>query len=80
MALRLPNLGSAPAQYDQGFFSKMVSELATYFQRSNQPYPVNAATLNINTATLPTQTSLSTLRSGDVYVDTSAGNVLKVKP
>jgi hypothetical protein len=29
---------------------------------------------------LPTQADLSNLRSGDVYVDTSASNVLKVKP
>jgi hypothetical protein len=29
---------------------------------------------------LPTQADLSNLRAGDVYVDTSASNVLKVKP
>jgi hypothetical protein len=28
---------------------------------------------------LPTQASLATLRAGDVYRDTTAGNVLKVK-
>jgi len=29
---------------------------------------------------LPTQADLSNLRSGDVYYDTSASNVLKMKP
>lgn len=36
-------------------------------------------TANTQTLSIPTQTELSLLRTGDVYVDTSAGNVLKVK-
>jgi hypothetical protein len=35
---------------------------------------------NVRELSLPTQTELANLRVGDVYVDTSAGNVLKVKP
>jgi hypothetical protein len=35
---------------------------------------------NVRELSLPTQTELADLRVGDVYVDTSAGNVLKVKP
>ena len=31
-------------------------------------------------SSLPTQADLSNLRSGDVYYDTSANNVLKMKP
>jgi hypothetical protein len=31
-------------------------------------------------SSLPTQADLSNLRSGDVYYDTSANNVLKIKP
>jgi hypothetical protein len=34
---------------------------------------------NVQVLSLPTQTELSLLRVGDVYVDTSASNVLKVK-
>ena len=34
---------------------------------------------NVQTLSLPTQTELALLRVGDVYVDTSASNVLKVK-
>jgi hypothetical protein len=35
---------------------------------------------NVRVLSLPNQTDLANLRVGDVYVDTSAGNVLKVKP
>ena len=35
---------------------------------------------NVRELSLPTQADLAELRVGDVYVDTSAGNVLKVKP
>lgn len=35
---------------------------------------------NARVLSLPDQTELASLRVGDVYVDTSAGNVLKVKP
>jgi hypothetical protein len=34
---------------------------------------------NTQVLSVPTQTELSLLRVGDIYVDTSAGNVLKVK-
>lgn len=34
---------------------------------------------NTFTVSLPTQADLSNLRAGDVYYDTTAGNVLKVK-
>ena len=34
---------------------------------------------NVRVLSLPNQTELSSLRVGDVYVDLTAGNVLKVK-
>ena len=80
MALRPPILGSAAETYDQGTMTRFISELRSYFERSNQPHAMNASTLNINMKTLPTQAALAALSSGDVYVDTSAGNVLKIKP
>ena len=80
MAVRPPVLTDAPDSYDRGFMTRTISELRAYFDRTNAPFAVNAATLNINMKTLPTQASLATLASGDVYVDTSAGNVLKIKP
>jgi hypothetical protein len=60
--------------------------LAASTQRSNgtivaglsfvQPDPT---TPNTFTVSLPTEADLSNLRVGDVYYDTTAGNVLKVK-
>jgi hypothetical protein len=41
-----------------------------------QPDPT---TPNTSIVSLPTQADLSNLRVGDVYYDTTAGNVLKVK-
>jgi hypothetical protein len=41
-----------------------------------QPDPANPGQFTIS---LPTQADLANLRSGDVYVDTSASNALKVK-
>ena len=35
---------------------------------------------NVRELSLPTQADFANLRVGDVYVDTTAGNVLKVKP
>ena len=40
----------------------------------------NPSNPNQFTSSLPTQADLSNLRSGDVYYDTSAANVLKMKP
>ena len=34
---------------------------------------------NTQVLSVPTQTEINNLRVGDIYVDTSAGNVLKVK-
>ena len=41
-----------------------------------QPDP---AAPNTFTVSLPTQADLANLRAGDIYYDTTAGNVLKVK-
>ena len=41
-----------------------------------QPDPATPGAFEIS---LPTQADLARLRSGDVYYDTSAGNVLKIK-
>jgi hypothetical protein len=42
----------------------------------SQPDPVTAGALRVS---LPTQADLARLKTGDVYYDTSASNVLKVK-
>jgi hypothetical protein len=40
----------------------------------------NPTSPNTFVSSLPTQADLSNLRSGDIYYDTSANNVLKIKP
>ena len=56
----------------QGVGSTKVISAMTFAQ----PDPANPGQFTIS---LPTQADLANLRSGDVYVDTSASNVLKVK-
>jgi hypothetical protein len=74
-----PRLPSAPTTYSELYMSGVLNVLYLFFQQINGVQPVNVASLNIDLKTLPTQADLATLRVGDVYRDTSAGNVLKVK-
>ena len=74
-----PRPTSAPREYNQDFMAQMQNILNLFFQQVNAVQPINISKLNIDINTLPTQANLSTLRAGDVYRDTSAGNVLKVK-
>jgi hypothetical protein len=74
-----PRLPAATEEYDPAYMSGMLNILNLFFQRINSVQPISIASLNINIDTLPTQTSLANLRSGDVYRDTTASNVLKVK-
>lgn len=75
-----PNLPIAPVEYDQRYQDQLNNVLRLYFSQLDNPGLSRASGLNLNLNTLPTQTSLASLRSGDVYRDTTAGNVLKVKP
>lgn len=79
MRLRPPTFGSAPAAYDRQYFDMLWQTLRTYFGQAAQPYEHYASSLNLNLNTLPTDADLATLRAGDVYRDTTAGNVLKIK-
>ena len=74
-----PNLPVAPREYDAVFFEQFTNVLRLYFAQLDNPGFSAASGLNLDLNTLPTQTSLADLRAGDVYRDTSASNVLKVK-
>jgi hypothetical protein len=74
-----PRLPSAPEEYSEPYMSALLRVLYLYFQQLDAIQPINITSLNINVERLPTQASLSTLRIGDVYRDSSAGNVLKIK-
>lgn len=75
-----PNLPNAPKEYDSGFFDNFTKVLRLYFTQISAVQQVNVATMNIDIDQLPTQADLASLRSGDIYRDTSASNVLKIKP
>jgi hypothetical protein len=74
-----PNLPLAPSEYDRRYQDQLNNILRLYFNQLNNPGDIGGATLNLNPATLPTQADLTNLRSGDIYYDTTAANVLKIK-
>jgi len=74
-----PNPPTPPAEYSKPYFDRLVNILNLYFQQLNAIQPISIAQLNINVDTLPTQTDLANLLVGDVYRDSAAGNVLKIK-
>ena len=74
-----PNLPIPTKEYEQEYLQQLTNVLRLYFAQLDNPGFSAASGLNLNINKLPTQTSLATLRVGDVYRDTTAGNVLKVK-
>ena len=92
VAPRLPN---ASDQYDQAVMNQFINVLRLYFNQLDNAGPIAAASQfngssvvaglsfppnpGATTPSLPTQANLAVLRTGDIYYDTSAGNVLKVK-
>jgi hypothetical protein len=90
-----PRLPSAPDQYDRVYQDQLTNLLRLYFNQLDNNSPINISTqrngANIIAAlsvpptpgtalpSLPTQADLANLRVGDVYYDTTASNVLKVK-
>lgn len=74
-----PRPTGAPAQYTTAFMDQMQNIFNLFFQQINAVQPINVASLNIDISTLPTEADVANLRVGDVYRDTTASNVLKVK-
>jgi hypothetical protein len=74
-----PSLPIAPEGYDRFWQESFLKILRLYFIRISSPQDFAVRTINIDVERLPTQVDIATLRSGDVYRDSSAGNVLKIK-
>ena len=74
-----PRLPDPPPEYEQRYFNTLLSALRVYFNNLSSVQQLNVATLNINLDTLPTEADVANLRDGDIYVDTTAGDVLKIK-
>jgi hypothetical protein len=75
-----PSLPNPPPGPEGAYIAQLNNILRMFFKGITSTQAINISNLNMDINTLPTQTSLATLRSGDVYRDASAGNVLKVKP
>ncbi len=78
--LQPPRLPDPPAEVTPRYVVDLLRVLRLFFTQLVAVRRVEASTLNLNIAALPTQADLPALRSGDVYRDTAAGDVLKVKP
>jgi hypothetical protein len=74
-----PNLPLAPEEYQRQYQDQLNNVMRLYFNQLAAPQSFAVLGLNFDLARMPTQANLSTLRVGDVYRDTTAGNVLKVK-
>lgn len=74
-----PSLPLPPNNYDVTYFLRLISTLSLYFNSLGAVRPLSVSKLNIDLATLPTEADVANLRTGDVYRDSTAGNVLKVK-
>jgi len=90
-----PRLPAATQEYDPMFINQLTNVLRLYFNQLYNAGPMTASTQtngtdivaglsffptgNATTPSLPTQADLANLRVGDIYYDTTASNVLKVK-
>ena len=90
-----PRLPAAPDEYNRAYQDQLTSLLRLYFNQLDNSSPINISTQRIganiiaalsappvpgtSVPSLPTEADLSNLRVGDVYYDTTASNVLKVK-
>ena len=74
-----PRLPDAPAVYDGAYMAQVLRVLRLFFNRMTARRALEATRLNIEINTLPTEADVANLRTGDVYRDTTAGDVLKIK-
>ena len=71
-----PVLGSAPREYSNSFFNQVIRTLQSVMGDLSSEQSVKVSGINFRNA----PTSAAGLSPGDVWVDTTAGNVLKVVP
>lgn len=71
-----PVLGSAPREYSNSFFNQVIRTLQSVMEDLTNEQGIKVSGINFRNA----PTSSVGLRSGDVWVDAGAGNVLKVVP
>ena len=74
-----PSLPFAPEEYNRAYQDQLNTVLRLYFTLLSSPQNFAVLGLNFDIDRMPTQADLANLRVGDVYRDTTASNVLKVK-
>jgi len=78
-----PALPLAPQAYSREYADQLVRVLNLYFKQLDSSSGIVVDNISISvregSVTIPTQADLADLRVGDVYMDTAASNVLKVK-
>lgn len=90
-----PYLPAAPEVYDHRTMNEIFRVISLYFNQLDNAGPISISTQRNGTAviaalsapptgntavpSLPTEADLGNLRVGDIYYDTTASNVLKVK-
>jgi hypothetical protein len=90
-----PRIPAVPELYDAVAFNGIFRVISLYFNQLDNKGPIAISTQRNGTdvvaalsapptgtstgPSLPTQADLANLRVGDIYYDTTAGNVLKVK-
>ena len=90
-----PRLPAAPIEYNHLAMNEIFRVISLYFNQLDNKGPIAISTQRNGTdvvaalsapptggtsvPSLPTQADLANLRVGDIYYDTSASNVLKVK-
>lgn len=77
--MRPPRLPSAPDAYSRSYMEELLRILRLFFTAQAAVQPLNVTSLNIDLDRLPTEADIAQLRTGDVYRDTTAGDVLKIK-
>jgi hypothetical protein len=72
-------LPDMPQEYSQSVMRLLVASLRRWFAANAQYQDRLASNIFVDPDKFPTEADLANLRVGQVYRDTAAGNVLKVK-
>jgi hypothetical protein len=79
-AVTAPVLPQPPKEWTPDWQADFNKVLNDFFRQLVSVHAINGASLNLNVDSLPVVADLANLISGDVYRDTTASQVLKVKP
>ena len=73
-----PNLPTPAGGVTAAYINQLNNVLRLFFTSLTSVQQLNVAAMNVELDTLPTEADFATLRSGDVYRDTSDGSLRTV--